>query len=126
MTFRFCLNDTIPILPDNDDSRLVVQYSDNGHSIFTINDRLINTTRWYQGKGQININQNIWNPEWVDCSILLYNNNDDDNDDKVFSVLWEDEGSHFRHIMDFKRFIYTSNDSVNNDVLCYPMCLLSI
>lgn len=50
--------------------------------------------RVYPAKGQINKIPGVWEPEWVDAFLLVYDNG-------WFSMLWQDSDRAWRHIMDF-------------------------
>jgi hypothetical protein len=53
-----------------------------------------------QGKGQINRNPPIWEPEWVNCVFVSYRTPVEEK--KVhFSIIWENELEPFRHATDF-------------------------
>ncbi len=71
-------------------------------------------------QGQINRNPRVWQPEWIQATIVMYDygldvgssvensarsveNRLDESERAVFSVIFEDEGEDYRHVMDFHR-----------------------
>ena len=53
----------------------------------------------YDGVGQMNYGPGVWDPTWAPAQILVY-----EDDALEFSVLFDDEGEQFRHVIDFKPF----------------------
>ena len=61
---------------------------------------------WGHGKGQINMVPGIWDPRQVDVDMLVWRDTQDDHgNNKIasFSILWKDENTAARHMIDFKR-----------------------
>jgi len=53
--------------------------------------------------GQINRSPPLWAPEWVDATMVVYQVRHS-GERPLFSVIFEDEGQVFRHIIDFFPF----------------------
>ena len=54
---------------------------------------------WYRGHGQINSVPGEWDPDWVPCSVLVYNE-PRELSGAVGILLWDDFDSFFRHSME--------------------------
>ena len=62
---------------------------------------LIHSFSAYRGKGQINRTPGVWLSEWVDLTLIHYTNTSLYG---AFSIVWDDVGQDFRHLMDFSMF----------------------
>lgn len=84
------------------DDRHVFHYIDGQPMVVDLLARRPRIVMWASGKGQINRNPAIWDPECVGCSWLRY-------DDAAlvggtsFTVLWDDGDKPYRHAMDFRK-----------------------
>ena len=86
------------------DRRPIIFFSNNGVVDATLmSERQGNITAAYRGKGQINRLANIWDPEWVDLTLVIYNDPSVSNG-ATFSIVWDDIGESYRHLMDFLPF----------------------
>lgn len=87
------------------DTRPVIVFSDDG-----VVDATLMTTRQnniraaYRGKGQINRIPDVWDPEWVDLTLVIYRDPSVANGSS-FSIVWDDIGEAYRHLMDFIPFL---------------------
>ena len=66
-----------------------------------MDDRINNIRSAFRGKGQINRIPGAWSSEWVDLTLIHYTNTTLYG---AFSIVWDDEGEDFRHLMDFVSF----------------------
>lgn len=86
------------------DRRPIIFFSNNGVVDATLmSERQTNIRAAYRGKGQINRLANIWDPEWVDLTLVIYNDPTVSNG-ATFSIVWDDIGEAYRHLMDFLPF----------------------
>lgn len=86
------------------DTRPTLLFSGNSVMNTTfMGDRQQNICSAYRGKGQINRESDVWDPEWVDMSLLVYIN-PLFSDGANFSIIWDDVGESYRHAMDFLPF----------------------
>lgn len=85
------------------DERPIIFFGNTGIDILLISSREDNIKVAYQARGQTNKNPLVWEPEWVDCTIVVYVNPTLYNG-AVFSVIWDDVGQNYRHSMDFLPF----------------------
>jgi Cyclin D1 binding domain len=84
------------------DARPIVHIDEHGtHQITWIALRQQDIVAAYRGKGQINIVPGRWQPEWVDITFIIYRTGSTNG---AFSVIWDDVGEQFRHMMDFRQF----------------------
>jgi len=75
------------------DGRPMISFIPTGHNMMVdLEQRPV--ARVYPAKGQINKIPGVWEPEWVDAFLLVYDNG-------WFSMLWQDSDRAWRHIMDF-------------------------
>jgi hypothetical protein len=87
-----------------EDSRPVIFFSENGVIGTTLMSQRRNNIRGaYHGKGQINRAPGIWDPEWVDLTLVIYRDPLVANG-ASFSIVWNDVGESYRHLMDFSSF----------------------
>lgn len=68
------------------------------HLIFTFN-----IFQYIKGKGQINAIANVWEPRWVDLTLVIYVDPSLSNG-ATFSIVWDDHPERYRHLMDFLPF----------------------
>ncbi|CAM9876378.1 unnamed protein product [Chrysoparadoxa australica] len=80
------------------DSRIFVSFQATGPTLGSLASRRGSMQAWYKGKGQINRNVGVWNPEWVDVDYVLY-----DSGPVAYSVVWSEPGEAFRVVVDFAR-----------------------
>lgn len=86
------------------DSRPIILFTENGVVDATVMiDRQNNIQAAYRGKGQINREPDIWDPEWVDMTLVVYHNSSSARG-ASFSIVWDDVGETYRHLMDFSSF----------------------
>jgi hypothetical protein len=86
-----------------EDRRPIIFFSNNGVVDATLmSERQSNIRAAYRGKGQINRLPNVWDPEWVDLTLVIYN--DSSSNGATFSIVWDDIGEPYRHLMDFLPF----------------------
>lgn len=86
------------------DRRPIIFFSNNGVVDATLmSERQANISAAYRGKGQINRLANVWDPEWVDLTLVIYTNPTVSNG-ATFSIVWDDVGEAYRHLMDFLPF----------------------
>ena len=86
------------------DTRPVIVFSENGITDVTLmTERQSNIRAAYRGKGQINRIPDSWDPEWVDLTLVIYHNSSVANGSS-FSIVWDDVGEAYRHLMDFIPF----------------------
>lgn len=76
-----------------------------GMSLVSLVDREYQIECAFAGKGQINREPGIWEPEFLDISFVVYkpHSNINGQTNFRFAVIWGD-GEHFRHILDFSSF----------------------
>jgi hypothetical protein len=85
-----------------DDPRPIVFFGGDGEvSAILMSERQANVRGAYRGFGQINRKPEEWRPEWVGLTFVLYTTT---HLYGAFSVVWDDEGDYFRHLMDFRPF----------------------
>ncbi|CAL8465171.1 g4706 [Coccomyxa elongata] len=75
-------------------NRPIVMHAGGQRVLLDLDDRPVAAR--YFGRGQINADPSRWSPEWEEVQLLVY-----DGDQPVFSILWSDLGSPYRHMMDF-------------------------
>lgn len=86
------------------DTRPIILFTENGIVDVTVMiDRQNNIQAAYRGKGQINREPATWDPEWVDLTLIVYNNSCSARG-ASFSIVWDDVGETYRHLMDFSTF----------------------
>ena len=86
------------------DDRPIVLFREDGVIETTMmTDRQNNIHAAYRGKGQINRDPDLWDPEWVDLTLIVYVNPVGARG-ACFSIVWDDIGETYRHLMDFKSF----------------------
>jgi hypothetical protein len=86
------------------DRRPIIFFSNNGVVDATLmSERQTNIRAAYRGKGQINRLPDVWDPEWVDLTLVIYNDPTTSNG-ATFSIVWDDIGEPYRHLMDFLPF----------------------
>ena len=86
------------------DRRPIIFFSNNGVVDATLmSERQNNIKATYRGKGQINRLSNVWDPEWVDLTLVIYLDPSVSNG-ATFSIVWDDVGEAYRHLMDFLPF----------------------
>ena len=86
------------------DRRPIIFFSNNGVVDATLmSERQNNIRAAYRGKGQINRLANVWDPEWVDLTLVIYVDPSVSNG-ATFSIVWDDIGEAYRHLMDFLPF----------------------
>ena len=83
------------------DERPLISFDITGVNEVMMTDRINNIRSAYRGKGQINRLPGVWLSEWVDLTLMYYHNTTLYG---AFSILWDDEGQDYRHVMDFKPF----------------------
>jgi hypothetical protein len=99
----FCINLTDRVNVNEiflEDDRPVVIFPSTGPIVIDLESRIPHMGIWARGYGQINRNPPIWQPEWVSCAIITYRQPLSENQTQ-FTILWKDEGSFYRHAMDF-------------------------
>jgi hypothetical protein len=63
-----------------EDNRPIVMFQENLQpTLVSIENKFPNMVLWAKGYGQINRNKNVWCPEWVKCSFILFKNNNNNN-----------------------------------------------
>mmetsp|Transcript_41682 Transcript_41682/g.74885 ORF Transcript_41682/g.74885 Transcript_41682/m.74885 type:complete len:442 (-) Transcript_41682:92-1417(-) len=82
----------VPVQELLTDNRPLVAFPQGGPIIVDLSQRSI--AGIYRAKGQINRVPGVWEPEWVGAQLLVYHN-------RWFSVLWQDIGEQWRHIIDY-------------------------
>ena len=86
------------------DPRPIVLFNENGIVDATMmTDRQNNIFAAYRGKGQINREPETWDPEWVDLTLIIYTDSSGSRG-ASFSIVWDDVGETYRHLMDFFPF----------------------
>ena len=86
------------------DRRPIIFFSNNGVIDATLmSERQTNIRAAYRGKGQINRQTDVWDPEWVDLTLVVYTDPAVSNG-ATFSIVWDDIGEAYRHLMDFLPF----------------------
>jgi Cyclin D1 binding domain len=89
----------------NADTRPVIVFSEDGVTNVTLmSERQNNIRAAYRGKGQINRVPDLWDPEWVDLTLVIYTDSSVANGSS-FSIVWDDIGETYRHLMDFVPFL---------------------
>ncbi|KAL4539794.1 hypothetical protein Ndes2437B_g01854 [Nannochloris sp. 'desiccata'] len=84
-----------------------------GHLVVNMEERPVRTVI-SNAQGQINRNPEVWSPELVQATVVVYDYDLDksvtasdvdldESDRAVFSVIFEDQGEPYRHVMDFFR-----------------------
>lgn len=100
----FCININSLVNPQQAvqrDQRIIVSFPPNSREpdFISLEERLDSIASWYRGYGQINRRPSVWNPEWVSCSLILYQNPLVSG--ARFTILWDNETEYYRHAMDF-------------------------
>jgi Cyclin D1 binding domain len=86
------------------DRRPIIFFSNNGVVDATLmSERQTNIRAAYRGKGQINRLSHVWDPEWVNLTLVIYQDPSVSNG-ATFSIVWDDIGEAYRHLMDFLPF----------------------
>jgi len=78
------------VLPD----RPIVAFQEDGMSYVNMRER--DVLARYRAKGQMNYLPGVWDPCWSRGQLLIY-----EDDLPCFSMLFEDDGEHFRHMIDY-------------------------
>lgn len=78
------------LLPD----RPIVAFHEDGMSYVNVAER--DVAARYRARGQVNYIPGVWDPCWFSGQLLVYQ-----DDLPCFSMLFEDDGEHFRHVIDF-------------------------
>jgi hypothetical protein len=101
----FCINMSVSFNPQHaieGDRRTIVSFPANSREpdFISLQQRSDNIASWFRGYGQINRKPPVWNPEWVGCSLILYQN--PLLSGARFTILWDNETEYYRHAMDFR------------------------
>jgi hypothetical protein len=91
-------NELDPQQAVTNDNRHAFWFSDNDFALIDMQEELVSINRWFRGFGQINYDPEVWNPQWVGCSLLLYHPRDSsptlptssaNTEEKVlFAMMW--------------------------------------
>jgi hypothetical protein len=77
----------------------------NASVLLNFTERRPSIAKWYRGKGQINRIPGVWEPEWVDCSLIIHDELLPSTGARC-TVVWDDAGSlHWRHAMDINPLV---------------------
>jgi hypothetical protein len=100
MSFLANISASIPPQDMQQERMIVVFHHRAEPELVTLADRIQHVAAIYRGKGQINRDPNNPLYELVDLSLLVYTRPLHSNG-AVFSIIWDDEGQLFQHMMDF-------------------------
>jgi hypothetical protein len=84
--------------------------------VLNFSERRPSIAKWYRGKGQINRVPGVWAPEWVDCSLIIYEELLPSTGARC-TVIWEDADSLlWRHAMDINPLIVENSSGKNGSM----------
>eukprot|EP01036_Dinobryon_divergens_P029447 gene29447-38542_t len=116
----FCINMSVSMNPQaaiERDRRTIVSFPANSREpeFISLRHRADNIASWFRGYGQINRKPPTWNPEWVGCSLILYQS--PLLSGARFTILWDNETEYYRHAMDFRPLPQGSAPQISMPIL---------
>jgi hypothetical protein len=96
-----------------EDNRPIVMFQENLQpTLVSIENKFPNMVLWAKGYGQINRNKNVWCPEWVKCSFILFKNSDNNNN---YNSNYTNNNSHNNSNNYTNNSNYNSYNNYNNN-----------
>jgi hypothetical protein len=104
-SFRVDLSAAVDFLQMvQEDNRVIIMIAEMGAvDAVDIMNRIPLINGAFRGQGQINKRPGRWSPEWVPITMIVYHAPLTPSG-AVFSIIWDDEGDMFMHMMDFTPF----------------------